>query len=59
MEEGTKPSREPLVHSYDAVELLNPKDGSTFQVNGHRLKEYLEFVDPENVAKEVLLVDLG
>lgn len=47
------------VHSHGAVELLNPRDGSTFQVNGQRLKEYLEFVDPENVVEEVLLVDCG
>ena len=47
------------VHSHSAIELLNPKDGSTFQVNGHILKEYIEFVDPANVVKEVLFLDPG
>ena len=35
------------------------RDGGTFQVNGYRLKEYLEFVDLENVVEEVILVDPG
>ena len=59
LEEGAKPSRKPSVHFHDAVELLDPRDGSTFQVNEHGLKEYLEFVDLENVAEEIPLVDPG
>ena len=33
------------VFPYGAVELENPKDGSTFKVNGHRLKPFLEKPD--------------
>jgi len=59
LEEDTKPSHEPSVDSHGVVELLNPRDGGTFQVNGYKLKEYLAFVDPDNVAEKVLLVDPG
>ena len=30
------------IFSHGAVLLLNPRDGSEFKVNGHRLKKYIE-----------------
>ena len=43
------------VHSHGAVEVHNTTDGTTFQVNGHRLKPYREYMSPE--VEEILLED--
>ena len=34
------------VHSHGAVEVHNTTNGTTFQVNGHRLKPYREYLSP-------------
>jgi len=33
------------VHPHDAVEVYNAMDGTTFQVNGHYLKSYREYLN--------------
>jgi len=43
------------VHPHDAVEIHNTTDGTTFQVNGHRLKSYSEYLSPE--VEKILLKD--
>ena len=43
------------VHSHGAVEVHNTVDGTTFQVNSHRLKLYREYLSPE--VEEILLED--
>ena len=43
------------VHSHGAVEVHNTMDGTTFQVNGYRLKPYREYLSPE--VEEILLED--
>ncbi|XP_038713420.1 uncharacterized protein LOC120007291 [Tripterygium wilfordii] len=44
------------VFSHGAVEIQNPKTGSIFKVNGHRLKPYLELVI-ERLVENVPLRD--
>ncbi|XP_038722024.1 uncharacterized protein LOC120014177 [Tripterygium wilfordii] len=44
------------VFSHGAVEIQNPKTGSTFKVNGHQLKPYLELVT-ERLVENVPLLD--
>lgn len=41
------------VSTHGAVELENPKNGTTFKVNGHRLKLYIEKFDPEESVEEL------
>ena len=43
------------VHSHGAVEVHNTTDGTIFQVNGHRLKPYREYLSSE--VKKILLKD--
>ena len=43
------------VHPHGAVEIHNTTDGTTFQVNGHRLKSYNEYLSPK--VEEILLED--
>ena len=43
------------VHPHSAVEVHNVKNGTTFQVNGHRLKPYCEYLSLE--VEEILLKD--
>ena len=43
------------VRPHAAVEVHNTTDGTTFQVNGHRLKPYCEYLSPE--VEEILLED--
>ena len=43
------------VHSHGAVEIHNIMDGATFQVNGHHLKPYCEYLSLE--VEETLLKD--
>ena len=42
------------VHSHGAVEVHNVTDGTTFQVNGHHLKPYREYLSPE---VEIILLE--
>ena len=43
------------VHLHGAVDLIDEKDGSSFRVNGHRLKTYLDYFTPE--VEELLMED--
>ena len=43
------------VHPYSTVEVYNTTDGTTYQVNDHRLKSYHEYLSPE--VEEILLED--
>ena len=42
------------VFPHGAIEIENPKDGSIFKVNGHRLKPFLEF--PGNQEEELMIL---
>ena len=42
-----------VISSHGAIEIRNPRNGSVFKVNGHRLKPYLELE-----TREVECVDL-
>ncbi|KAJ9550857.1 hypothetical protein OSB04_014902 [Centaurea solstitialis] len=49
---------------YGTIDLINPQDGSTFRVNGHRVKHYLpeglEFAKVTTVGRELCMsVDKG
>ena len=41
------------VHPHGAVDIVNPKNGNSFTVNGQRLKSFLKVFDPHD---EILLV---
>ena len=43
------------MHPHGAVDVHNTTDGTTFQVNGHRLKLYCEYLSAE--VEEILLED--
>jgi len=43
------------VHQHGAVKVHNMTDGTTFQVNGYRLKPYREYLSPE--VEKILLKD--
>ena len=43
------------VHPHGAVEVHNTTNGTTFQVNGHRLKSYREYLSLE--VEKILLKD--
>jgi len=43
------------VHPHSAVDVHNATEGTIFQVNGHRLKPYREYLSPE--VEEILLKD--
>ena len=42
------------VFPHGAIEIENPKDGSIFKVNGHRLKPFLEI--PSNQEEELMIL---
>ena len=43
------------VHPHNAVEVQNTTDGTTFLVNGHRLKPYHEYLSQD--VEKILLED--